>query len=166
MPMSPPLFSQEPLSPLPSPSQQSATEQDTANSSQVKAKLATILAVIARQAQAVGNGVPNEYVQAMEGVRDLEAFAAVLYSSNFEFETLESGSENSAAAAAAAASRGVGVEVKTLNTEAMVEGGISRIMEDEGGVRAGGGAYIAATTGMFDNVWGKVTGRAWGSMLE
>ncbi|PGH08579.1 peroxin-3 [Blastomyces parvus] len=51
-----------------------------------KAKLATILAVIARQAHAIGNGTepPNEYLTAMEqGVRELEAFAAVVYSSNF-----------------------------------------------------------------------------------
>ncbi|KLJ06649.1 hypothetical protein EMPG_17861 [Blastomyces silverae] len=51
-----------------------------------KAKLATILAVIARQAHAIGNGTepPNDYLTAMEqGVRELEAFAAVVYSSNF-----------------------------------------------------------------------------------
>ncbi|PGH28960.1 peroxin-3 [[Emmonsia] crescens] len=52
-----------------------------------KAKLATILAVIARQAHAIGNGTepPNDYLSAMEqGVRELEAFAAVVYSSNFD----------------------------------------------------------------------------------
>ncbi|OJD20717.1 hypothetical protein ACJ73_07948 [Blastomyces percursus] len=51
-----------------------------------KAKLATILAVIARQAHVIGNGTepPNDYLVAMEqGVRELEAFAAVVYSSNF-----------------------------------------------------------------------------------
>jgi len=31
--------------------------------------------------------VQNEYAEKMEGVRDLEAFAAVVYSSNFEFES-------------------------------------------------------------------------------
>jgi peroxin-3 len=54
----------------------------TADPGQTKAKLATILAVITRQAHAIGNGVPNAYVQAMEGVRELEAFAAVVYTSN------------------------------------------------------------------------------------
>jgi peroxin-3 len=54
-----------------------------------KAKLATILAVISRQAHIIGNGPepPNEYLVAMEHrVRELEAFAAVVYSNNFDFE--------------------------------------------------------------------------------
>ncbi|MCJ1307542.1 peroxin [Agyrium rufum] len=50
------------------------------------AKLATILATFTRQAHVIASCVPNEYVQAMEGVRELEAFAAVIYSSNFEME--------------------------------------------------------------------------------
>lgn len=54
--------------------------------STARAKLATILATATRQAHAIGSGVPNEYVQAMEGVKELEAFAAVVYSSNFEVE--------------------------------------------------------------------------------
>jgi peroxin-3 len=52
----------------------------------VKAKLPTILACFSRQAHSIGNGVPNEYLQSMESVRELEAFAAVIYSSHFEFE--------------------------------------------------------------------------------
>ncbi len=50
------------------------------------AKLPTILAILSRQAHSIGNGVPNEYLQSMESVRDLEAFAAVVYSSNWENE--------------------------------------------------------------------------------
>lgn len=50
------------------------------------AKLPKILAILTRQAHSIGNGVPNEYLQAIEGVRDLEAFAAVVYSSNWENE--------------------------------------------------------------------------------
>ncbi|RFU35845.1 hypothetical protein B7463_g450, partial [Scytalidium lignicola] len=49
-------------------------------------KLPIILAILTRQAHKIGNGVPNEYLQAMEQVRDLEAFAAVVYSSNWETE--------------------------------------------------------------------------------
>ena len=55
-----------------------------------KAKLAIILAVVARQAHSVGNGnsPPNDYLVAMEqGVRELEAFAAVVYSTNFDLES-------------------------------------------------------------------------------
>jgi peroxin-3 len=51
-----------------------------------KAKLANTLAVFCRQAHAIGSGSTNEYLAAMEAVKDLEAFAAVVYSSNFEFE--------------------------------------------------------------------------------
>jgi peroxin-3 len=56
-----------------------------------KAKLANTLAVFCRQAHAIGSGSTNEYLTAMEAVRDLEAFAAVVYSSNFEFEAPEPG---------------------------------------------------------------------------
>jgi peroxin-3 len=51
-----------------------------------RAKLANILATFCRQAHAIGSGASNDYLSAMEGVRDLSAFAAVVYSSNFEFE--------------------------------------------------------------------------------
>ena len=45
-------------------------------------KLASILAVMTREAHQIGRGLPNEYVQALENVSDLEGFAAVIYSSN------------------------------------------------------------------------------------
>ncbi|KAL2814624.1 putative MFS transporter [Aspergillus granulosus] len=48
--------------------------------SELKTKLANVLAVLARQAHVIGNGTaaPNLYVTAMDqGVRELEAFAAV-----------------------------------------------------------------------------------------
>ncbi|KAI2782928.1 Peroxin-3 [Daldinia loculata] len=61
--------------------------------------LPKILSVLSRQAHAIGNGMPNEYLQEMEQVRDLEAFAAVVYSSNWENEIQDS--ENLAAARAA-----------------------------------------------------------------
>jgi peroxin-3 len=51
-----------------------------------KTKLANCLAVFARQAHAIGASGSNEYLAAMAAVRDLDAFAAVVYSSNFEFE--------------------------------------------------------------------------------
>jgi len=58
-----------------------------------KTKLANVLAVMARQAHVIGNGAnpPNEYLTAMDqGARELEAFAAVIYSSNFDLESLGS----------------------------------------------------------------------------
>jgi peroxin-3 len=64
--------------------------------SALETKLANVLAVLARQAHVIGNGTspPNLYVAAMEqGVRELEAFAAVVYSSNFDSELLGVGSK-------------------------------------------------------------------------
>jgi peroxin-3 len=51
-----------------------------------KAKLANTLAVFSRQAHSIGSASTNEYLTAMESVKDLGAFAAVVYSSNFEYE--------------------------------------------------------------------------------
>ncbi|KAL0930900.1 peroxin 3 [Colletotrichum truncatum] len=48
--------------------------------------LPKILSVLTRQAHVIGNGMPNEYLQEMEQVGDLEGFAAVVYSSNWENE--------------------------------------------------------------------------------
>lgn len=81
-------------------------------------KLATTLAAITRQAHAIGSGghintvmasssmsvdpqaalsgpsfkEANEYLAAMESVRDVEGFAAIVYSSNFELEGVEDAS--------------------------------------------------------------------------
>jgi peroxin-3 len=58
-----------------------------------KCKIAHILPVFCRQAHAiVGVGeldMGNEYMVAMDQVPDLEAFAAVIYSSNLEYELAE-----------------------------------------------------------------------------
>lgn len=69
-----------------------------------KCKVANTLAVFTRQAHSIGSGSTNEYLAAIEGVRDLEAFAAVVYSSNFEFEAPEA---SAATPATAATSEGV-----------------------------------------------------------
>ena len=55
------------------------------------AKLPIVLATLTRAAHQIGNGMPNEYLQAMEQVGDLEAFAAVVYSSNWETEIMPIG---------------------------------------------------------------------------
>jgi len=100
----PTLFSQTPrLEELPD------DHDDDEAPKQKTAKLATILAIFTRQAKDIGTGgsigsmiesgiaelsgtETNEYLAAIEGVRDLEAFAAVVYSSNFEFEGIEQSS--------------------------------------------------------------------------
>jgi len=48
-------------------------------------KFASVLAVLTRQGHLIGNGVPNEYLQVIEQQKELEAFSALVYSSNFEF---------------------------------------------------------------------------------
>lgn len=48
--------------------------------------LPKILSVLTRQAHVIGNGMPNEFLQEMEQVADLEGFAAVVYSSNWANE--------------------------------------------------------------------------------
>ncbi|KAK3333665.1 Peroxin-3 [Cercophora scortea] len=55
--------------------------------------LPKILSVLTRQAHVIGNGMPNEYLQAMEAVRDLEGFAAVVYSSNWQAEIARDGEQ-------------------------------------------------------------------------
>ncbi|KIW26848.1 uncharacterized protein PV07_06650 [Cladophialophora immunda] len=75
-----------------------------------RVKLANILAIITRQAHAIGNGnnPPNEYVSTAEAeVRELEAFAAVIYASNLD-QSLEENRPNTGDSGLRAAG-GVGV---------------------------------------------------------
>jgi peroxin-3 len=48
-------------------------------------KFASVLAVLTRLGHLIGSGVPNEYLQVIEQQKELEAFSALVYSSNFEF---------------------------------------------------------------------------------
>jgi len=94
-------------SPLPNTEQARVTEVTDADVGPAKCKLAHILPVFCRQAHAIaagsgelessfeglpagGSGFGNEYLQAMDQVQDLRGFAAVIYSSNFEYEVAES----------------------------------------------------------------------------
>lgn len=122
--------------------------------SQTTAKLATILAVMTRQAHAIGNGVPNEYVQALESVHELDAFAAVVYSSNFEFEAMGNGEGSSVGSPSGG--QGVPLDPKTREVAVggLVEGGGAEILGGEGE----GGGTKGLTGGMFENVWGRVRG--------
>lgn len=75
---------------------------DLTEISERKCKLAQTLAVFCRQAHVIAagsgetdelvgpaQGIQNEYLAAIDHVKDLEGFAAVIYSSNFEFEAVE-----------------------------------------------------------------------------
>ena len=78
-----------PHPPHPSSHPPSSSSSSSSSSSTKTAKVANILAVISRQADLIGNGhqhgvLSNEYLQAMNACRDLDAFSAVIYSSNFD----------------------------------------------------------------------------------
>jgi peroxin-3 len=102
-------------------------------------KLATILAVLTRQAHAIGNGSdpPNEYVSAMENeVKELEAFAAVIYASNLEagLENIrpnvpENNIKGSEAVGVSEVGQGLGADEML---ESQLEGAWSKIMGSTG----------------------------------
>lgn len=148
-----------PLNPTPI-SEPRITELTDPEPSTASAKLATILAVMTREAHKIGNGVPNEYVQAIEAVSEVEAFAAVVYSSNFEFEAgfLTSITPDSAAAGSIDEIAEGGKDGKGLASKSTVE------VEDVVRMGKGGGIMDKATGvvdvawGGFESVWGKVTG--------
>lgn len=104
------VFTSDLLSSNPLLSQDRRVQELNNDGSVGSCKLATILAVFTRQAHAIGSGgnlnalmssnssLPvdsppikdaNEYLGGMESIRDLEAFAAVVYSSNFELEGVD-----------------------------------------------------------------------------
>ena len=131
------------------------TESDPATAS---TKLATILAVMTREAHKIGNGVPNEYVQATEGVSELEGFAAVVYSSNFEMEagsgpgsipdSLKTGQEDEITSTEK--------KCEDLSPSAEVEtaAGTGRSL----GIMDRASGVVDATWSGFESVWGKVVG--------
>lgn len=97
-------------------------------------KLPIVLAILTKQAHNIGNGVPNEYLQAMENVRDLEAFAAVVYSSNWESDMVEEGNV------------GLAGRVWEQNKE-------KEKLEVSGGEET----VIDVTKSTFESAWGKAT---------
>lgn len=86
----------------------------------------------------------------MEGVRELEAFAAVVYSSHFEIEADESGKVEV---------RDEEVSSKEDVERTSVAGGGAKVVADvaESAV-AGGKGVVASAWGLFDSVWGRVVG--------
>ncbi|KAK7539047.1 Peroxin-3 [Phyllosticta citricarpa] len=110
-----------------------------------KTKVANTLAVFCRQAHAIGSGADNEYLAAMENVRDLEAFAAVVYSSNFEFEPPEDASKGSGGAETRPTTGQTSAEDEAASL--LLGGDVSIVEREEGG----GGEFEAA--------WGKALAR-------
>jgi peroxin-3 len=66
------------------------------NHDDVRVRLASCLPIFTKQAHVIGSGTGvgtgpsgNDYLEAIDKVRDLEGLAAVVYSSNFEFEAVD-----------------------------------------------------------------------------
>ena len=104
----------------------------------IKAKVASSLAVFCRQAHSIGSGANNEYLASIEQVRDLEAFAAVVYSSNFEFEPPEVGAPSRPTTA---------VEENTVSLAVPEE---ADVKTEEAGAEESGAAAAAAE---FESAW-------------
>lgn len=106
------------------------TELDSAVTvvpSDPRVKLASILAVLTRQAHAIGNGTnpPNEYLAIIDAeVKELDSFAAVIYTSNLEagIEQSQAQAQQRADQSGIKSSDGVGVsEVGLGSVDDMVE---------------------------------------------
>ena len=126
-------------------------------------KFATILAVMTREAHRVGSGVPNEYVQAIEAVNELEEFAAVVYSSNFELE-VESETILRPNSEAFAEIHGRAVDGKDCQNGNPLGSADTAAVQNLATKREAG-SITNRTTGIVDaawhgveNIWGKMTG--------
>lgn len=131
---------------VPPTSASTARVQEIVNPADAKAKVASSLAVFCRQAHSIGSGANNEYLAAIEAVRDLEAFAAVVYSSNFEFETPDSGS----------LSRPTTAVVESARTSMFggLESGTTSVRQSWAGADSG-----------FESAWGKALAKEEGKKI-
>lgn len=98
----------------------------------------------------IGSGMPNEYVQAMEEVRELDAFAAVVYSSHFELGVTGDANETRIGPVAEAESRADGEEILGGREEMPLKPRTERRRKEEGA------GVLGKATEAFESVWGKV----------
>lgn len=124
-----------------------------ADRAEKKAPLPKCLSVLTRQAHSIGNGLPNEYLQAMESVQDLEGFAAVVYSSNWENEIREEGmmqpSPSSGSGTGSPRVDATGSTVEPSVSQSAVLGGPSGGEESL--------VLVDPSQSSFESVWAKVT---------
>lgn len=143
-------------------------EQPTPNPTARAVLLPKILSILTRQAHAIGNGVPNEYLQEMEHTQDLAAFAAVVYSSNWENE-IHQDAELAAAAtslndAAAAATPTAATPTAAAPTTRGIDEDVSPRLgrEPEAAstqIKAGGDSVVVVESSQnsFETAWEKAT---------
>ncbi|RYP80385.1 hypothetical protein DL770_006253 [Monosporascus sp. CRB-9-2] len=126
--------------------------------------LPKILSVLTRQAHVVGSGMPNEYLREMETqARDLEAFAAVVYSSNWENEIRQEEGlleQDAAAAAGSSSSGGFSADVRRLSQlTTSVDESMVLVDPSPQSQGQGQGQGEGQTQSSFDAAWEKATGR-------
>ena len=119
-------------------------------------KLPIVLAVMVKEAHNIGRGVPNEYVQAMESVTELDTFAAVIYSSNFECES-GFGASVSPAFTGPGNNNDTGAKEQTLENLSGAEADKAVRLEKGAGILDRATGVLDAAWGGFENVWGRVT---------
>ena len=134
------------------------TEVTDADPAAASVKLPIILAVMVREAHNIGRGVPNEYVQAMESVSELEGFAAVVYSSNFEFEA-GVGAVGDSDTAEPRRNDDAVAEERPSEGPSAVEAQESIRVEKGAGLLDRATGVVDAAWGGFESVWGRVAGR-------
>jgi peroxin-3 len=150
---------------IPPISASAARVQELVNPEEAKAKVANILAVFSRQAHSIGAGSSsglnneNEYLAAIDHVKDLEAFAAVVYSSHFEAEALGENTDpgtpanrGSMAEPSAPDSSSKGITMSRPSTaDTLNEGGYggqgNDVKKEE--------AVLASGDAMFEQAWGR-----------
>jgi peroxin-3 len=123
------------------------------------AKLATILAVLTRQAHAIGNGnnPPNEYIEVMEReVRQLEAFAAVIYSSQLQAGSVEEGNGVNVEEGAGKGDTGAGLRAELAAGLAVAAGGAGE--KGEGASGSGSGSAHSGLEALLESAWSTVLG--------
>lgn len=117
-----------------------------------KVLLPKCLSTLTRQAHHIGNGMPNEYLEAMETVTDLEGFAAVVYSSNWENEIREEDVMQASS-------------VVSVSRPESGRGGESQLRQSTiiGGEESQSVVLVDPTQSSFESVWNKVTDKTMGS---
>lgn len=125
-----------------------------------KVLLPKCLSVLTRQAHAIGNAMPNEYLDAMEKVRDLEGFAAVVYSSNWENEIREEGMMvPSSSSHPSGASDGASTLATAAGTTTTSSARQSQLLGGGGTTATGEESLVLVdpSQSSFESVWAKVT---------
>lgn len=124
---------------------------------EAKVLLPKCLSVLTRQAHAIGAGAPgppNEYLQAMEAVRDLEGFAALVYSSNWENEVRDEMPAPSSSAASGT------LTTTTMTTAAGSSVRQSRVLGLGGGGEGEGSLVLVEPSqgsSSFESAWARAT---------